>query len=93
MSLSRSLFSVSLSHPCPHCRHRHVAKGIWFRSIRGYSCSSCGGEIVLTYDDKVRLFASGQSAAIKDAPANRADAPQRWNPLTDPSSEDSDTQV
>jgi hypothetical protein len=89
MSLSPSLFRVPLSHACPHCGHKHVAKGIWFRSIRHYSCNGCSGDIVLTYEDKVKLFAKG-GASSGDAPTKLSQGPERWDALSDTTIEESD---
>jgi hypothetical protein len=89
MSLSPSLFRVPLSHACPHCGHKHVAAGIWFRAIRHYSCTECSGDIILTYEDKMKLFANA-AAPSGDAPTKQSQGPQRWDTLSDPANEESD---
>ena len=48
-----------------------------------YSCTGCRGDIVLTYEDKMKLFANG-AAPTGEAPTERSQGPQRWDALTDP---------
>jgi transposase-like protein len=57
MSLPRELNNVLLSRSCSRCGSQRQNPGIWFRSIRRYTCAECGGLEVLTYDEKVKLFA------------------------------------
>ena len=56
MSLPKGLLHVFLSHPCPHCGHKHEKIGAWFQAINHYDCPSCGQSVRMTYEDKVRLF-------------------------------------
>ena len=84
MSLPPALFHVILSHSCPRCGWRRKGKGGWFRSIRNYTCESCRAEVGLTYDDKVKIFAEGQSTLQDAPPVRRASAPQSWKPLREP---------
>ena len=57
MSLSRELNNVVLCRSCSRCGSERRNPGIWFRSIRHYTCTTCGGIEVLTYDEKLKLFA------------------------------------
>ena len=34
MPLTSGLLDVLLSHPCPHCGHKHEKKGSWFQNYR-----------------------------------------------------------
>ena len=56
MPLTKGLLHVFLSHPCPHCGHKHEKMGAWFQTISHYDCLSCGQSVRMTYEDKVRLF-------------------------------------
>jgi hypothetical protein len=67
MSLSRELNNVMLSHPCSRCGSERQNPGVWFRAIRHYTCVECGGLEVLTYDEKLTLFAKAQSMRSKAA--------------------------
>jgi hypothetical protein len=60
MSLSRELSNVMLSRSCSRCGSERQNPGIWFRSIRHYTCAECGGLEVLTYDENLELFAKAQ---------------------------------
>jgi hypothetical protein len=61
MSLSRELNNVILSRSCSRCGSQRENAGNWFRAIRHYTCAECGGLEVLTYDEKLKLFAKAQS--------------------------------
>jgi len=60
MSLSRALNNVILSRSCSRCGSQRQNPGTWFRSIRQYTCAECGGIEVVTYDEKLKLFAKAQ---------------------------------
>jgi hypothetical protein len=48
--------NTSFAHHCPHCGAARVNTGVWFYSIAGYKCESCGNAIRITYQDKVKLL-------------------------------------
>jgi DNA-directed RNA polymerase subunit RPC12/RpoP len=54
--LSKELFDVRMTYECPSCSRRLIKRGRWFYSIRHYSCSGCRQDVVITFDDKVKLF-------------------------------------
>jgi hypothetical protein len=64
MSLSRELNNVVLCRSCSRCGSERRNPGIWFRSIRHYTCATCGGTEVLTYDEKLKLFARAQAMRL-----------------------------
>ena len=64
MPLTKGLLNVLLSHPCPHCGHKHEKNGSWFQTMAHYSCSSCRNSVQMTYDDKVRLFETNAHRVI-----------------------------
>ena len=64
MPLTKGLLDVLLSHPCPHCGHKHEKKGGWFQTIGQYSCSSCGQSVRMAYNDKVCLFEANAHRTI-----------------------------
>jgi DNA-directed RNA polymerase subunit RPC12/RpoP len=65
MPLTKGLLNVLLSHPCPHCGHKHEKKGSWFQTIAHYSCSSCSHSVRMGYDDKVHLFEANAHRAVE----------------------------
>jgi len=42
---------------CKRCCHLIVKKGVWFITASIFKCDECEGEVRLTYNDKVTLFA------------------------------------
>ena len=64
MPLTKGLLDVILSHPCPHCGHKHEKKGHWFQTIGHYTCPACDRSVRITYDDKVHLFETNAHRAI-----------------------------
>ncbi len=56
MPLSAALANVLLTYACPHCGFAMVRRGRAFQTMARYRCGSCGREVRMTYDMKVRLF-------------------------------------
>jgi hypothetical protein len=64
MSLTSKLNGVLLSRPCSRCGSHCQHLGTWFRAIRQYTCAKCGSIEVVTYDEKLKLFAKAQSVRL-----------------------------
>ena len=57
MSLKRDDHDTPMTVACPHCRHRITRAGSWFAYLRNsFKCPECSKQVVVTYDDKLRLF-------------------------------------
>ncbi|ARO54570.1 hypothetical protein B2G69_10700 [Methylorubrum zatmanii] len=61
MPLSKALYEDVLQNPCPFCGTMHVRKGAWFATAAKYQCYQCDTTILLTYPQKIELFALHQS--------------------------------
>ena len=58
MPLTTRLENVELALVCKHCGNRIIRKGSWFRTSRhSFKCGVCKGEVRLTYQEKIVLFA------------------------------------
>jgi transposase-like protein len=56
MPLSRTLYHVPMTHPCPHCGHKLEKNGSYFQAVVHYRCGSCRHEVGVPYEAKVKLF-------------------------------------
>jgi transcription elongation factor Elf1 len=56
MPLSGTLRTIDLTFECPICGHAFVNTGNWFMTVGRFTCEGCGGDIRLTYHDKLALF-------------------------------------
>ena len=56
MPLPPALHDTMLTHECPHCAKQLEKPGGYFLRIRQYHCRSCQQPVLLTYEDKLKLF-------------------------------------
>jgi hypothetical protein len=61
MSLTSELNCVMMSRCCSRCGWECRHQGTWFRAIRHYTCAECGAVEVVTYDEKLKLFAKAKT--------------------------------
>jgi hypothetical protein len=63
MSLPDGFAEVMMMLACRTCGFALTKKGSWFKSARHYKCEGCGMRGLVTYDDKIRLFARAAAEA------------------------------
>jgi hypothetical protein len=57
MTLSAKLRDVDLTIECKLCGHLIVKKGKWFWTVASFKCQLCNSVQLLTYREKLALFA------------------------------------
>ena len=69
MPLMSQLFDVPLTFECQHCKHPLIKNGSWFRVARHFVCRACQSEVLITYSEKLRLFAQHAHLVDRSSPS------------------------
>jgi len=67
MPLSFELRDHLFELRCPTCSHPTLRKGSWVTTIRNFKCASCGAEVQVGYQEKVKMFEKCVKEAVKSS--------------------------